>query len=169
MNSRCWEYTVATWIDVLLETAQLIFHIFCYVFRDANKKRPEDPDYDPRTLYVPDSFLSKQTPVSVHCRDLFYENFCLKILSHFAHLSLLLLLMYWHLCSLVELLVDCLSSQQQASASQGQICSDKFTCCHTEVEAADKTFYLTQSQYADTGLTCSSTDALQGSHLSANV
>ena len=26
-----------------------------------------------------------------------------------------------------------------------------FTCCHTEAEAADQTFYLTQSQYVDTG------------------
>ncbi|XP_059154951.1 DNA mismatch repair protein Msh6-like [Physella acuta] len=30
--------------------------------RDANKRLKEDPDYNPRTLYVPDSFLSKQTP-----------------------------------------------------------------------------------------------------------
>ncbi|KAK7479072.1 hypothetical protein BaRGS_00029664 [Batillaria attramentaria] len=30
--------------------------------RDANRKSPTDPDYDPRTVYVPDSFLSKQTP-----------------------------------------------------------------------------------------------------------
>ena len=35
--------------------------------------------------------------------------------------------------------------------SQGRICSDNLTCCHTEVEAADQTFYLTQSQYTDTG------------------
>ena len=34
-------------------------------------------------------------------------------------------------------LVACLTSQQQASVSQGRICSDKFTCCHNEVEAAD--------------------------------
>ena len=25
-----------------------------------------------------------------------------------------------------------------------------FTCCHTEMEVADQTFYLTQSQYTDT-------------------
>lgn len=29
---------------------------------DINKKRPGDADYDPRTLYVPQSFLDKQTP-----------------------------------------------------------------------------------------------------------
>ena len=47
----------------------------------------------------------------------------------------------------------CLTSQQHASVSQGRICSDNFTCCHTEIEVADQTFYLTQSQYTDTGPT----------------
>ena len=73
----------------------------------------------------------------------------------------------------VCLLVGCLTSQQQASVSQGRICSDNFTCCHTEIEAADQTFYLTQSQYTDTGPTSPSADpitpsAWQGSHWSAN-
>ena len=66
-----------------------------------------------------------------------------------------------------------LTSQQQASVSQGRICSDNFTCCHTEIQVADPTFYLTQSQYTDTGPTSPSTDpvtpgAWQGSHWSAN-
>ena len=74
----------------------------------------------------------------------------------------------------VCLLVGCLTSQQQASVSQGRICSDNFTCCHTEIEAADPTFHLTQSQYTDTGPTSPSADpitpgAWQGSHWSANV
>ncbi|RWS30600.1 DNA mismatch repair protein Msh6-like protein, partial [Leptotrombidium deliense] len=30
--------------------------------RDANKRRPSEPDYDPKTLYVPHDFLRKQTP-----------------------------------------------------------------------------------------------------------
>ena len=47
----------------------------------------------------------------------------------------------------VCLLVGCLTSQQQASVSQGRMCSDNFTCRHTEIEVADPTFYLTQSQY----------------------
>ena len=69
--------------------------------------------------------------------------------------------------------VGCLTSQQHASVSQGRICSDKFTCCHTEIEVADPTFHLTKSQYADTGLTSPSADpimpgAWQGSHWSAN-
>ena len=51
----------------------------------------------------------------------------------------------------VCLLVGCLTSQQHASVSQGRICSDNCTCYHTEIEIADQTFYLTQSQYTDTG------------------
>ena len=75
--------------------------------------------------------------------------------------------------TIVCLLVGCLTSQQQASVSQGQICTDNFTCCHTEIEVADPTFYLTQSQYTDTGPTSPSADpktpdAWQGSHWSAN-
>ena len=73
----------------------------------------------------------------------------------------------------VCLLVGCLTSQQHASVSQGRIFSDNFTCCHTEIEVADPTFYLTQSQYTDTGPTSPSADpitpgAWQGSHWSAN-
>ena len=40
----------------------------------------------------------------------------------------------------------------------GRICSDKFMCCHTEMEVADPTFYLTQSQYTDTRLNSPSAD-----------
>ena len=74
----------------------------------------------------------------------------------------------------VCLFVGCLTSQQHASVSQGRICSDNFTCCHTETEVADQTFHLTQSQYTDTGPTSPSTDpitpgAWQGSHWSGNV
>ena len=73
----------------------------------------------------------------------------------------------------VCLLVGCLTTQQHASVSKGGICSDNLTCCHTEIEVADPTFYLTQSQYTDTGPTSPSTDpitpgAWQGSHWSAN-
>ena len=67
------------------------------------------------------------------------------------------------------LVIGCLTSQQQVSVSQGRICSDNFTCCHTEIEVADQMFYLTQSQYTDTGPTSPSADpitpgAWQGSH-----
>ena len=68
------------------------------------------------------------------------------------------------------LLVGCLTSQQHANVSEGRICSDNCTCCHTEV--ADQTFHLTQSQYTDTRPTIPSADpitpgAWQGSHWSA--
>ena len=74
---------------------------------------------------------------------------------------------------IVCLLVGCLTSQQQASVSPGRICSDNCTCCHTEIDVADQTFYLTQSQYTDTGPISPNTDpitpgAWQGSHWSAN-
>ena len=68
----------------------------------------------------------------------------------------------------VCLFVGCLTSQQHAKCI-----SDNCTCCHTEIEAADQAFYLTQSQYTDTGPTSPSADpvtpgAWQGSHWSAN-
>ena len=71
------------------------------------------------------------------------------------------------------LLAGCLTSQQQASVSQGRSCSDNCTCCHTEIEVADQTFHLTQSLYTDTGPTSPSADpitpgAWQGSHWSAS-
>ena len=73
----------------------------------------------------------------------------------------------------VFLFVGCLTFQQHTSVSQGRICSDNFTCCHTEIEVADQTFYLTQSRYVNTGPTSPSADpimpdAWQGSHWSAN-
>ena len=74
---------------------------------------------------------------------------------------------------IVCLLVGCLTSQQHASVSQGRICSDNFTYCHTEIEVEDPNVHLTQSQYADTKPTSPSTDpmtpgAWQGSHWSAS-
>ena len=48
-------------------------------------------------------------------------------------------------------LLACLTSQHHSSVSQGLICSDNCTCCHTEPAAlADQTCYLTKSQYVDT-------------------
>ena len=35
-------------------------------------------------------------------------------------------------------LLACLTSQQHSSVSQGRICSDKFTCYHTEIGVADQ-------------------------------
>ena len=74
---------------------------------------------------------------------------------------------------MVMLFVGCLTFQQHVSVSQGRICTDNFTCCHTELEVADQTFHLTESQCSDTGHTSPSADqfipgAWQGSHWSAN-
>ena len=71
------------------------------------------------------------------------------------------------------LLAGCLTSKKNASVSQGRTCSDKCTFRHTEIEVADQTVHLTQSQYTDTGPTSPSTDpitpgAWQGSHWSAS-
>ena len=41
-----------------------------------------------------------------------------------------------------------------------RICSDNCTCRHTEIELADPTFYLSQSQYTDTGPTSPSADPI---------
>ena len=57
----------------------------------------------------------------------------------------------WDSKSTLLLLVGCLTSQQHASVSQGQICSDSCTCCHTEVEVADQVFYIMQSECTDMG------------------
>ena len=72
------------------------------------------------------------------------------------------------------LFVGRLISQQHASISQGRICSDNCTCCHTEIKVADHTFYLTQPQYTDSRPNSPSTHpwtlgACPASHWSANV
>ena len=77
-----------------------------------------------------------------------------------------------NLCTGFVCFVGCLMSQLHASVSQGRICSDNFTCCHTEIEVADQTFYLNQSQYTDTwpislGADPRTLGAWQGSHWSA--
>ena len=64
-------------------------------------------------------------------------------------------------------------SNMRCGVSQGQICSDNLTCCNTEIQVADQTFYLTQSQCTDTGPTSPNADPVtpgtwQGSHWSAH-
>ena len=59
-------------------------------------------------------------------------------------------MLFWFVC--------CLVPQQHASVSQEWIWSDSFTCCHPEIEFWNPTFYLTQSQYADTNPTSPTTD-----------
>ena len=89
------------------------------------------------------------------------------------HFALLTGSKIWHqtqriLCWLVGC---CFTSQQHACVPLRRVCSDNCTCCHTETEVADQTFYLTQSQYTDTGPTSPSAEpvspgAWQGSHWS---
>ena len=55
-------------------------------------------------------------------------------------------------------LVGRVTSPQRVGVSQGQICSDKCTCCHTETDAADQTCSLTRSQQTYTRPTSPSTD-----------
>ena len=89
---------------------------------------------------------------------------------------LILVLIFWSQLPSVDIswLVGCLLNvQATCECISGTICSDNLTCCHTEIEIADQTFHLTQSQYTDTGLTSPSADpitpgAWQGSHWSAN-
>ena len=56
------------------------------------------------------------------------------------------------------LLVGERSSNMLVSA--GRICSDNCACCHTEIESADQTCYLTHSLYTDTGLTSHTVDLI---------
>ena len=81
--------------------------------------------------------------------------------------------MVWWRGRVICLLVGCLTFQQHVSVSQGRICSDNFTCCHTEIVVVDQTFYLTQYENTDTWPTSPSADSVppgawQGSHWSAN-
>ena len=104
---------------------------------------------------------------------LFPPSCCCYSLSTLLRLVCMKWMSVRHSKGFVCLLVGCLASQQNASVSQTRICTDNFTCCHTEIEVADQTFYLTQSQYTDTGPTSPSSDlitpgAWQGSHWSAN-
>ena len=71
------------------------------------------------------------------------------------------------------LLAGCLTSQQHVCVSQGLISSENCRCCHTETEAENQIYHLTQSQCSDTGTTSRSPDpitpgAWQGTHWSAN-
>ena len=59
----------------------------------------------------------------------------------------------------VCLFVGCLTSQQHTSVSQGRICTDNFTCCHTEIEAADQTMKIGET----------ARDKKRDEHLSFNI
>ena len=60
-----------------------------------------------------------------------------------------LCVMPWKKKAREMVLVGCLTSQQHASVSQGRIYVDNCTSCHTQIEVADQTCYLIQSQYTE--------------------
>lgn len=43
--------------------------------KDAQKRRPDHPDYDPSTLFVPTDFYKNQTPVSMFCMCIVLKYF----------------------------------------------------------------------------------------------
>ena len=53
-----------------------------------------------------------------------------------------------------------LTLKQHASVSQRRISYDNSICCYTEIQAADQTCYLNQSQYTDTQLTSPTSDPI---------
>ena len=67
------------------------------------------------------------------------------------------------ICRLVGWFVGCLMFQKHAIVYVKDLLS--FTCCHTEIEDADQTFFLTQSQYTDTGQMSPSIDPIIARHL----
>ena len=111
------------------------------------------------------------------------QRLCIRSFPEVSHLHIIMASLIrccrWHepgvedFVVVVVVVVGCLTSQQHASVSQGRICSDSFTCCHTETEVANPTLHLTRSQYTDTGPTSPSTNpitpgAWQGSQWSAS-
>eukprot|EP00752_Nemacystus_decipiens_P016520 g14766.t2 len=61
----------------VLDTGRHKHHSFDWLYKnrvDANRRKPEDPLYNPRTLYVPPSFLKKETPAMVQWWKFKSEN-----------------------------------------------------------------------------------------------
>ena len=80
--------------------------------------------------------LGQHTPDSSSVRMMAMCNRCVSLLE--ASHCIACLTASTDMVKQVCLLVGCLTSQQRANVSQGRICSDKFTCCHTEIEVADQ-------------------------------
>ena len=53
----------------------------------------------------------------------------------------------------MKVVFGCLKFQRYAGGPHRRICLEICKCCHTEIDVADQTFYLTQSQSTDTGPT----------------
>ena len=63
----------------------------------------------------------------------------------------------------------CRTFQQHSGASQTLVCLNSCTSCHAEIEVADETFRLTQSQYSDTGPTSPSADSIMPGAFQGNT
>ena len=108
--------------------------------------------------WVPGHTVSGYTTIIIFCFGLFFSGSELIVMK-------LSLTTDFHFLYVDDLLAACLTSRQHASVSRGLIGSVNFTCCHTEIDVADQTFHLTQSQYTDTRPTRpSSPGAQQGSY-----
>ena len=104
-------------------------------------------------------FLKHQSNTS---KNAMYTATIAQLVEHWA-----CYLVWWSIADLTFSKLSCqgfppLESQQHASVSQREICTDNFMCCHTEIEVADQTFHLSQSRYTDTGLTSPSADPTSG-------
>ena len=78
-----------------------------------------------------------------------YATVCVVLISVLAEVLVLLqnknptptlLLLLLVVVVVVVVVVDCLTSQQHASESQGSIHADNWTCCHTDIEVAKSNF-----------------------------
>lgn len=61
----------------VLDTGRHKHHSFDWLYKnrvDANRRKPDHPLYNPRTLYVPPSFLKKETPAMVQWWKFKSEN-----------------------------------------------------------------------------------------------
>lgn len=61
----------------VLDTGRHKHHSFDWLYKnrvDGNRRKPDNPLYNPRTLYVPPSFLAKETPAMVQWWKFKSEN-----------------------------------------------------------------------------------------------
>ncbi|CAM9673425.1 unnamed protein product, partial [Hapterophycus canaliculatus] len=61
----------------VLDTGRHQHHSFHWLYKervDANRRKPDHPLYNPRTLHVPQSFLAKETPAMVQWWKFKSEN-----------------------------------------------------------------------------------------------
>lgn len=52
-------------VDDTVHAHQKLEFLFPENIRDAKKRRPDHPEYDMKTLYVPETFLNTLTPVGI--------------------------------------------------------------------------------------------------------